>query len=94
MSADDAVLARVLEIVRRTAGVHRTPPGAGPDTPLRHDGFWLDSVDLLEIAVACAEEFSVEFDGVADLTPENLASPRTLAAVVRARRDRGARGDR
>lgn len=94
MSAGDAMLARVLEIVRQTAGAHRTPAGAGPDTPLRHDGFWLDSIDLLEITVACAEEFLVEFDGVTDLTPETLASPRTLAALIRAKREEAARRTR
>ena len=60
---EDSVLARVRRVVVRTAGATRTPPDPGPDTPLGEAGFWLDSVDLVEVIVACEEEFGVTFDG-------------------------------
>lgn len=81
----DAVLARVHAVVARTAGAARTPPDAGPDTPLGEAGFWLDSVDLVELAIACEEEFHVAFDGETDLTPETLATVRSLATLIRSK---------
>jgi hypothetical protein len=48
-----SVLERVQALVVGIAGPDRTPPDAGPDTPLIHGGFWLDSVSLLELIIAC-----------------------------------------
>jgi len=53
----DAVLPRVLSVVSRIAGPGRTPPDAGPGTGLSGPGYWLDSVDLLEVVLACEREF-------------------------------------
>ena len=77
------VLDRVQKIVVQVAGSARVPDDPGPDTPLARGGFWLDSVDLVEIAVACEHEFGVIFDGEGDLTPDTLYSPRSLADLVR-----------
>ena len=79
----DGFLERVLRLVSRTAGPARTPPDAGPDTPLRQGGFWLDSIDLVELAVACEAEFDVTFEGETDLTEESLRTARSLAALIR-----------
>jgi acyl carrier protein len=77
-----SIVDRVQTLVARTAGPGRTPPDVGPDTPLTDDGFWLDSVDLVELAVACEEEFAVTFEGESDLTPETLKTVRSLARLV------------
>jgi len=79
---NDAALARLYRVVAEIAGASRTPADAGLDTPLADGGFWLDSVDLLELAVACEQEFGVVFDGEADLAPPSLASVRSLAALI------------
>ncbi len=79
---DALVVDRVLGVVTRVAGPARTPPGAGPDTPLGDDGFWLDSVDLVEVVVACELEFSISFEGETDITREALATSRTLADLI------------
>lgn len=79
---DDSVLARVYRVVARTAGASRTPADAGPDTPLGDAGFWLDSVDVVEVIVACEAEFGVVLDGETDLTPGSLATVRDLAALI------------
>jgi acyl carrier protein len=83
---DDAVLARVLQIVVGQAGADRAPPDASPDTALGEAGFWLDSVDLLEIVLACESEFDVAFESEVDLTPEALATVRTLGALIARKR--------
>jgi acyl carrier protein len=84
MTAD--LLARVQAVVAGVAGPGRTPPDAGPDTPLGQAGFWLDSVDLVEVVVAAEEAFDVCFEGEADLTPETLHSVRTLADLIASKR--------
>ena len=80
-----SLVPRVLAVLARVAGPERTPPGAGADTPLAGGGFWLDSVALLEVIVACETEFDVSFDPDTDLTPEALATVGSLAQLVAAR---------
>jgi acyl carrier protein len=79
---DDSVLARVQRVAARIAGPARTPPDAGPDTPLGEGGFWLDSVDLVEVIVACEEEFGLTFEAEVDFTPEALATVKNLSALI------------
>jgi acyl carrier protein len=79
----DLLLARVLAIVAGIAGEGRTPAAAGPDTPLTEGGFWLDSVALLEVILACEEEFRIVFDPESDLTREALGTIGALAGSIR-----------
>lgn len=79
---------RVRQVVARIAGPARTPPDAGPDTPLAAGGFWLDSVDLVEVIVACEEEFAVAFEGESDLTADALRTVRALADLILSKRPR------
>lgn len=83
MMSTDAVVARVLEILARIAGPGRTPPGADPVTPLVEDGFWLDSVGLLETVLACEEAFGVSLDREGDLAGDGLVTVGGLAAAIR-----------
>ena len=83
-----SVLERVQTVVVQVAGPTRTPPDAGPDTPLGDGGFWLDSVDLVEVVVACESEFEVSFEGETDLTRQALHSVRTLAELIESKRPR------
>ena len=86
MTAERPIVDRVLDVVRRVAGPARTPADAGPETPLGTGGFWLDSVDLVEVAVACEHEFGLEFEGETDLTREALATARSLAGLIAEKR--------
>jgi acyl carrier protein len=79
----DLLLARVLAIVAGIAGEGRSPASVGPDTPLTEGGFWLDSVALLEVILACEEEFEIVFDPETDLTREALGTVGALAASIR-----------
>jgi acyl carrier protein len=88
MMPGTSVLERAQMVVAQVAGPTRTPPDAGPDTPLGDGGFWLDSVDLVEVVVACESEFEVSFEGETDLTREALHSVRTLAGLIESRRPR------
>jgi acyl carrier protein len=79
----DPVLARVEAIVSGIAGSGRAVPSPGPQTPLGAQGYWLDSVDVLEVILACEHEFGVQLADAGDLTGETLASLGTLTDLVR-----------
>ena len=80
-----AVSGRVLALVSRVAGAGRTPADAGPDTPIREGGFWLDSVALLELIVAAETEFGVQFDPTCDFDEEPLRTVGSFASCIAAR---------
>lgn len=85
---DDDVVTRVLAIVSRIAGPRRTPADPGVETRLWGGGFSLDSIELLQVLIACDEAFGVAGDGQPDLLPETLTTVGRLAAALadRARR--------
>jgi acyl carrier protein len=76
------ILDRVQVIVARVAG-DRAPAKASPDTPLDDQGYGLDSVDVLELLLACEEEFGVRLDEDLDLAADALRSSRSLADLIR-----------
>jgi acyl carrier protein len=79
----------VLAVVARIAGPGRSPAGASAATPLTEEGFWLSSLELVELVVACEEAFGVMLDPERDLLPGSLRSVGSLAAVIRAWRPAG-----
>lgn len=79
---DDSIIARVHGLVTRIAGPDRTPDDAGPDTPLGESGYGFDSLDLLEVILACEHEFGVVFESGDELTADTLLSARRLADVI------------
>jgi acyl carrier protein len=87
MAADD-LLARTLAIIEEVTGPGRTPPDASSGTPLA-DGFWLDSVELLEVLVACESEFGVLFDDRNDLQAGVFDTLGTLTDLIRNKRSAG-----
>ena len=91
MTDSDALHGRIRALVRRVAGPSRAPADSGPDTPLTEGGFWLDSVELLEVVVACESEFDLTFDASADLTGRAFETLGTLTELIRAKRARAGR---
>jgi acyl carrier protein len=85
----DPVLDRILELAAGLAASRR-PVSPGPETVLVDGGFWLDSLALLELLVACEETFGVCLDP-ADLTPSGLRTAGGLAALVSSRLSEAAR---
>lgn len=80
----DPLVDRVLDIVGQIAGPSRIPPGAGPATPLWEGGFWLDSVELFEVVLACEEAFGPIFPREREVGREALTTVGSLAAAIRA----------
>ena len=84
MSASDPLLDGVRALVERVAGPSRIAAAARPgDAALREEGFWLDSVELLEVVVACEAEFGITFDAMRDLAREALETLGSLTELIR-----------
>jgi acyl carrier protein len=86
VSADADGLNTLRGLVRRIAGPDRAAAPGGADTPLSDGGFWLDSIELLELVVACEDAFGITFDAARDFDAGALATLGTLAALVEAKR--------
>ena len=86
MTDGDAVLEALRAVVARVAGTRRAPPVTpGADTPLGEGGWWLDSLELLEVVVACEAEFGIVFEPGRDLLGGALDTLGTLAALIRSK---------
>ena len=76
--SSDSVLTRVIEIVTKIAGPNRTPSHPGASTRLWGGGFWLDSIDLLDLMLACDATFAPVFGA-----PVFGSAPRSVMADVK-----------
>lgn len=81
---EDPVLVEVARIVAGVAGPSRTPGEITRDTRLA-DGYWLDSVELLEVVIACETAFDIAFDAEQDAAAHAFETLGSLADVIRAR---------
>jgi len=82
MSANDPLLDATRAIVERIAGTGRAPVDAGANTRLV-EGYWLDSIELLEVLIACETEFGVVFDQQSDLDDGTFETLGSLTAMIR-----------
>lgn len=82
---DAVVLATLADVVARVAGSTRTPSSVGRDTPLA-EGYWLDSVELLEVLIACEAAFGITFDERRDFGGDSLDTLGSLVDLVQAKR--------
>ena len=78
---NDETLIRTRAIIERIAGPQRTPANVTRATRLT-DGFWLDSVELLEVVIACEEEFGIVFSESGDLDATQMDTIGSLADVI------------
>jgi len=81
----DPIFDRVRALVVRLAGPDRTPTSITPETPLGEGGFHLDSVELLDVMLACEDEMRIAFDGDPAANVRALESLKTLTSAVRER---------
>jgi acyl carrier protein len=84
VSARDPVLDAIRALVERVAGPSRTPAEAGPETRLT-EGYWLDSVELLEVLIACESEFGIAFHDTCDFENGALDTLGTFTYLVRSK---------
>ena len=46
------------------------------DAGLTKHGFWLDSIEMLDVVIACESEFDITFDATRDFDSDAFATPR------------------
>ena len=85
MNPRDPILDRTLTLIERVVGPGRGLKDAGAETRLGNDGFGLDSVELLDVLVACEEEFGIVFDEARELGEPALENIGTLAELIRSK---------
>jgi acyl carrier protein len=78
----------LLAILTRVAGHDRTPARVGVETPIGENGLWLDSVDLVEVVLACEETFAVELDPSSLYAAKGDLTVAQVLAALRASRRR------
>jgi acyl carrier protein len=79
----DPFFAEVRAIVDRVAA-RRVPADVGPDTRLSED-YWLDSVEMLEVVIACETTLGVAFDERSDFESGSLRTLGTLTELLRSK---------
>ena len=82
---DKALLEGLRAIVTRVVGAARVPSDVGADTRLSEGGLWLDSMELLQVVLACEAQFGITFKPAEDLIGNGLETLGTLADVIRRR---------
>jgi len=84
MSTPDPLLDATRALVERIAGLGRVPPDADSNTRLVED-CWLDSVELLEVLVACESAFGVVLEPARDFAAGSPTTLGTLARLIRSK---------
>ena len=79
----DPLFAEVKAIVERVAP-NRAPARVGPNTRLVED-YWLDSVEMLEVLIACEATLGVAFDERTDFENGSLRTLGTLTELLRSK---------
>jgi len=85
VTAPDPLLARVWKTLADVAGAGRVPAAASASCPLGPNGFWLDSIDLMDAVLACEEAFGIRFEPETDFDASRLRTVADLVELVRAR---------
>ncbi|HZS34331.1 MAG TPA: hypothetical protein VFC42_13240 [Methylomirabilota bacterium] len=86
-ASGDAVQRSVLAILARIAGPNRTPADPGPATLLAEGGFWLDSIDLLDLVLECDAAFGPVFERAPASAIGALRAVGDLVAFIEGARD-------
>lgn len=79
MSAD--TLPVIAAVVSRIVGPSRTPAEPTRDTHLG-EGYLLDSVELLDVVIACEQAFGITFNEQVDFQPGTFETLGTLVDLV------------
>lgn len=87
-SPRDPILSRVLEIVIHVAGPNRKPADPGARTRLSGGGFWLDSIDLLELMLTCDQAFGPVFGAKSGPAMAHVETVGDLATLIEERSGR------
>lgn len=83
-TAEEAALAR---LIVKTINLDVPPEQVDPQAPLYGEGLGLDSIDILEVALAVSQEFGVKLRADDKDNLEIFSSLRSLNAFIQAHRE-------
>lgn len=85
MTPEDSILPRVWATLVAVAGADRVTGEPRADCPLGSNGFWLDSIDLMDAIIACEEAFGITFALDTDFDASRVRTVGDLVSLVKAR---------
>jgi acyl carrier protein len=85
-SADPALLDELRELIVSSLNLQEPPPDAGAGTPLYGEGFGLDSIDVLEIALVVSKRYGLQLKADDQNNVQIFQSLGSLANYVAAKR--------
>jgi acyl carrier protein len=74
--------AEVIELLVTSLNLEVKPSEVTPDTPLYGDGLGLDSIDILEIALAVSKRYGFQMRSDDPRNVESFASIRALSLYI------------
>jgi acyl carrier protein len=78
----EALEAEVIQLLISTLNLEVQPNEVTPDTPLYGDGLGLDSIDILEIALAVSKRYGFQMRSDDPRNVESFASIRALSQYI------------
>lgn len=84
--AVSALLPEVAELMVTALNLETAPADIDPDMPLYGDGLGLDSIDILEVALAVSKKYGFQLRADDENNASIYASMRSLAAYIAANR--------
>ncbi len=85
-SADPALLDELRELIVSSLNHQEPPPDPGAQTPLYGEGFGLDSIDVLEIALVVSKRYGLQLKADDENNVKIFQSLGSLANYVAAKR--------
>ena len=80
--ADDALIAEVTQLLVDALNLETPASDIAPDTPLYGDGLGLDSIDILEVALAVSKRYGFQLRADNEDNTAIYASLRSLADYI------------
>jgi acyl carrier protein len=72
----------LLELIIRTLNLEIQPDEVDPDDPLYDEGLGLDSIDMLEIALAVSQTYGVKLNADDENNLKIFSSLRSLSSYI------------
>jgi acyl carrier protein len=81
-TSQEALEAEVIQLLISTLNLEVKPSEVTPDTPLYAEGLGLDSIDILEIALAVSKRYGFQMRSDDPRNVESFASIRALGKYI------------
>jgi acyl carrier protein len=81
-TSDDSLISEVAQLLVTSLNLEMAPEDIAPDAPLYGDGLGLDSIDILEVALAVSKKYGFQLRADDENNEAIYASLRNLAQHI------------